>query len=246
MTMTKSKWNFLIDVNMLLFMGIITGIGFLIKYTLIPGSERWDVYGRNVDLSFMGLDRHQWGEIHLILGFILLGLLILHIILHWKAVKCLYKKYILSKNVRVFCASAFTIITLLFVVIPFIVPIEVTERISENEHRHSIAEREKMQTEMYNSLETKIDRKAETLVQKIKKNESEHHHKVDPSIEVKSYMILQEVSNNYDVPCDYLKANLNIPKSRTNNIRLGQLRKQYNFKMSDLELIISNYKNENK
>jgi hypothetical protein len=59
MTMTKSKWNFLIDVNMLLFMGIITGIGFLIKYTLIPGSERWDVYGRNVDLSFMGLDRHQ-------------------------------------------------------------------------------------------------------------------------------------------------------------------------------------------
>ena len=65
-------------------MSVIIGTGFLIKYTLISGQERWDVYGRKVELYLLGLDRHQWGMIHLILGFVLMGLLIAHIVFHWK------------------------------------------------------------------------------------------------------------------------------------------------------------------
>ncbi|MBU0567408.1 DUF4405 domain-containing protein, partial [bacterium] len=82
----KSKVNFVIDALMFLCMMAITGTGFLMKFVLIPGQERWVKYGRNVELLLLGIDRHEWGAIHLVLGFILLGLLVIHIILHWKMI----------------------------------------------------------------------------------------------------------------------------------------------------------------
>lgn len=40
-------------------MAAITGIGFLIQFTLISGQKRSLVYGENVELYFRGMDRHQ-------------------------------------------------------------------------------------------------------------------------------------------------------------------------------------------
>ncbi len=90
----KPILNFIINASMTLCMSAIIGIGFLIKYTLISGQERWDVYGRNVELYLFGMDRHQWGMLHLILAFVLLGLLLLHIVFHWKIITNVYKKII--------------------------------------------------------------------------------------------------------------------------------------------------------
>ena len=39
-----------IDILMLLIMLAMAGIGLLIKYTLIPGSMRYQVYNENVEL----------------------------------------------------------------------------------------------------------------------------------------------------------------------------------------------------
>ena len=90
----KSKVSFVIDALMFLCMMAIAGIGFLMKFVLIPGKERWVKYGRNVDLYLLGMDRHEWGTIHLVIGFILLGLLVLHIILHWKMILAMYHRFI--------------------------------------------------------------------------------------------------------------------------------------------------------
>ena len=83
----KGKLNFIIDALMFLLMVAMTGLGFLMKYILVPGKDRPSKFGRQVDLYFMDLDRHEWGKIHLILGFVLLGLLVLHIVLHWKSIR---------------------------------------------------------------------------------------------------------------------------------------------------------------
>ena len=56
--MEKSKLNLIIDGLLLLCITVIVGIGFLIKYVLVPGYQRWQIYNRNVDLFFWGLDRH--------------------------------------------------------------------------------------------------------------------------------------------------------------------------------------------
>ncbi|MHC4076764.1 MAG: DUF4405 domain-containing protein [Planctomycetota bacterium] len=62
--MKRAKLNLIIDALLLLCLAGIAGIGFLIKYVLVPGYQRWEIYGRNVSLFLWGLDRHQWGTIH--------------------------------------------------------------------------------------------------------------------------------------------------------------------------------------
>jgi hypothetical protein len=81
--MKKPLWNLFIDALMALQIGALAGIGFLIKFVLVPGEERNVVYGRGTALYFLGLERHEWGTIHLWIGLSLLAFLVLHIILHW-------------------------------------------------------------------------------------------------------------------------------------------------------------------
>lgn len=98
--MTKAKLNLIIDALMLLCMAAMAGIGLLIKYVLIPGQARWAIYGRNVELYFRGLDRHQWGTVHLAIGLVLVALLVLHIVLHWGMIVAIYRSLIPSRLFR--------------------------------------------------------------------------------------------------------------------------------------------------
>ena len=86
----KSRLNFVIDALMFLVMMAMAGLGFLMKYVLVPGREQWVKYGRKVNLTLFGWDRHDWGDIHLDLGLIFLGLLIVHVILHWRQIVGLF------------------------------------------------------------------------------------------------------------------------------------------------------------
>jgi hypothetical protein len=74
----KSKINLAIDAVMLILLTMMAGLGFLIKYVLVPGFKRNTLYGSDVELYFWGLDRHQWGSIHLYLGFVFLFLVLLY------------------------------------------------------------------------------------------------------------------------------------------------------------------------
>ncbi len=122
----KPKLNFIIDALMFLVMMAMAGLGFLMKYVLIPGKERWVKYGRNVDLTLLGWDRHDWGALHLYLGFTLLGLLILHIILHWKQIVGLFQRFIPSER-RTLVLLVFMLLAVLLIYFPFLVTPEVGE-----------------------------------------------------------------------------------------------------------------------
>ncbi|MBI9052668.1 MAG: DUF4405 domain-containing protein [Bacteroidales bacterium] len=227
----KSKLNFIIDAVLFLLMGFLTGIGLLIKYVLLPGSERWIKYGQNVDLSYLGFDRHEWGKIHLIVALILIVFLVLHIILHWKMIVCLYKKIISNKGLRIFLALCFVLLTIYLVVFPFLIQPNVQEMESGKDRFQSDQFADTLKNENV-IVKDKVERH----------NENAHHH-INPSIEVKGYMTIQEVSDKYQISCDRIKEELNIPISTSNTSKLGHLRKQYNFKMSDLELVIVQSKN---
>ena len=255
--MTKAKWNFIIDAIMLVLMAVIAGLGLLIKYVLLSGSDRWIKYDRSVDLSFWGLDRHDWGKIHLILAIILGVLLVLHIILHWNMIVGLYKKFLKNRTTRIVIGICFTIITIFLIVFPFMIKVEVEETLSGRER---YASSEETENSIVKETETTIKHdpiqedfpieKSNERTEQHKKYEqiqheehSEHeHHNIDPSIEVKGYLTLKEISEKYNVPCEHIKNKLDIPKSVSNSSKLGTLRKQYGFKMSEVENIISNYK----
>ena len=57
--MKKPLWNLVIDAVMALQIGALAGIGFLIKFVLVPGEERNVLYGRGMALRLLGLERHD-------------------------------------------------------------------------------------------------------------------------------------------------------------------------------------------
>lgn len=74
--MKKSTLNAVIDVLLLIamlsvvFIGVL--LGFFIGRGAVPAAEKY----------LWGLHRHDWGDLHLIFSLILVGLVILHFILH--------------------------------------------------------------------------------------------------------------------------------------------------------------------
>jgi hypothetical protein len=125
--MDKGKLNFLVDASMFLCMAAIAGIGFLMKYVLLPGKEAWAVYGKRVELSWIGLDRHAWATVHLYLAFMLLGLLLLHIILHWQMIIGLFHRFILAANLRSEVTILFIILWASLLFFPFFIQPEVDD-----------------------------------------------------------------------------------------------------------------------
>ncbi len=238
----KAKINFIIDAIMFILMGLLAGIGLLIKYVLLSGEERWIKYGHNVDITFWGLDRHEWGQIHLIVAILLVAFLVLHIVLHWNTIVCLYKRIISNRAVRILCALTFMVVTLLLVLFPYFIRVETKELASGRERFQNLPEGEYQTKSDDSGQPQKSVMKKNKLDADIQEKEEELHHNIDPSIEVKGLMTLSEVSRKYDVPCDHIKQKLNIPLSTSNSSKLGHLRKQYGFKMSELEIIIANYK----
>jgi hypothetical protein len=128
MIMKKSKLNLIIDGLLLLCIAAIAGIGFLTKYILVPGYRRWEIYGRNVDLFFWSMDRHEWGTIHLVIGFVFLSLLGLHIVLHLDMITRIYRKLIPNAALRVVIALLLVCLTILLFTFGFFVKPEMEER----------------------------------------------------------------------------------------------------------------------
>ena len=245
--MRKGKWNFIIDVIMFALMAAITGLGLLIKYVLLPGTERWEKYGRSIDLTYLGLDRHDWGKIHLILALVLIALLTLHIILHWKLSVRLFQNLIKGKKSRAICTILLIVITVMLIIFPFFIRVDVNEIATGRERYHleleelTSAEKEEETTDNNKSEEENSE--IEKSTQEVLSSEEHEHHNIDPSIEVKGSMTLSEISQKYNIPEDVIKTKLKLPSKVTGSDQLGHLRKQYGFKMSEIELIIYNYLN---
>ncbi|MGM0666389.1 MAG: hypothetical protein ACQETA_03630, partial [Bacteroidota bacterium] len=70
------------------------------------------------------------------------------------------------------------------------------------------------------------------------------HHDIDADIEVLGSMSLINVSLKYNVPVSHILHELDLPSGVSGNEQLGRLRRLYGFKMSDIELIIHNYRHK--
>lgn len=230
--MNKSKLNFIIDIFMFICMTLIASIGFLIKFILIPGRESWEIYGKNVDLLLFGMDRHQWGTIHLYIAFILLALLVLHIFLHWKMIVGLYHKLITSPKIRKISFWIFMSVFIFLIVFPFAVNPKVVDRGLGKGHYNTRKGNE-------NGIKTTIKQHEN----KLQNNSHEKYTASGIAIEVRGFMTLTDVAQKYNVPINILIAQLGIPKSAGLSVQqLGRLRKIYNFKMTDVEKIIYAYR----
>ena len=236
----KSKLNLIIDLIMFLLIMPIAGIGFLMKYVLVPGFERNVLYGNNVDLVFWGQTRHQWGSIHLILSIVFLALLILHTILHWKLFAGIFKRMFPTKAIRIVLVSLITVIGLLSISFPLFVKPEMVEKEPLHRNRHdnnSLAPGNSSETEFTKQQDSiSINGSPKTN----QKNKSSFHSSKE-EFEVYGSQTLQYVADKYNVPVSVIASDLKIPETLAGE-KLGRIKKQYPFTMDDVRASISNYK----
>ena len=80
--MKKTKKNFLIDIVAFISFVFLVSTGVVMYYNLPPGSKNNAIWG---------LSRHDWGDIHFWLAVVFLGILVLHLIMHWRWIVSLVK-----------------------------------------------------------------------------------------------------------------------------------------------------------
>lgn len=117
--MKKTEVNLTVDAIMFLSMMFLAGTGFLRRFVL-PGGIGAGYGGWGRASSFLGMDRHTWNDIHLWLGYTVLGLLAIHIVLHYKQIKAIYRGMFKNDFLRLIIAVLFLLISLAALFFPFL------------------------------------------------------------------------------------------------------------------------------
>lgn len=81
--MNRTKQNFIVDLVAFILFTFLAITGFLIHYILPAGSGRFSVV--------LGLNRHQWGDLHFGVAIAMLLVLAIHLIIHWNWIICVIK-----------------------------------------------------------------------------------------------------------------------------------------------------------
>lgn len=74
--------NYFLDLLLFLDMIGVAFIGLLLGFVIPRGG------GPHAGKYLWGFHRHQWGNLHIVLSLIMLGLLALHLVLHWSWIVC--------------------------------------------------------------------------------------------------------------------------------------------------------------
>ena len=229
--MKRWHWNYIIDASMFLSMMALAGIGLLLKYILLPGRDARLKYGLQIDLAFLGLDRHQWATIHFIISLALLTLLLLHIILHWSMIVTLYRRFVPERRTRSAITSGFLIASIVMVGFPIIARPELIEQ--EPLGRFSTGK-----SAMTAAVDTFLSDR--TTPHRLKEDSTETHVSAEGehTLNIRGSMSLQQVADQFQVPVEHILEELDITERNVARERLGQLRRRYDFTMSDLEDVI--------
>jgi len=237
----KPKINLVIDAIMLFLLMALAGLGFLIKYVLLPGYKRNALYEGDVELYFMGFTRHEWGSIHLWLGYLFLLLLVLHIILHWRMITCIFQQMIKAKVSRYILAIFTAMVSLFLCLAPFFVKPEIVPNQVKHIHRQDI--KPFMTIPQMSDVKSASDlEKTKPAIERLHKNQQETHHEGSHSeLEIYGYMTLEEAAQQFSIPVKEIAASLNIPQEQCGE-KIGRLRKRYGFEMEELKAHIMKLK----
>jgi len=224
----KPKLNLVIDFIMLIVMMSVAGLGLLMKYVLLPGFKINEIYGSNVELYFWGLDRHQWGTIHLWLALFFIFLLILHIIFHWDMIVSIFRQMVQSKTTRLAFFIIIGILSVFLALAPFFIKPEIAQ-LERKHNRNRIPESIQLDpgTPYVPSEAGKVVDNDTADIQRHHNNEAD----------INGTMTLNEISERFNISVEELAKAINVPADNSNE-RLGRLRKRYGFEMDDLRVFV--------
>ena len=143
--MKTVKANFILDALAFVAFAALASTGCILAFLLPSGSGRVvgegsgpGSAGKTVSLLW-GFTRHEWGAIHLWAAFVFLGIIALHLFLHWRWIVCMVRGQPTDRSGSRFglALSALLLIAAL-AASPFFAPVEKAAR-GELQQRRGIA-----------------------------------------------------------------------------------------------------------
>ena len=137
----KSTLNFILDICSYISFVFLCTTGFLMYYLLPPGTgHRYQI---------MGLDRHQWGDLHFWVSLFFLATIVLHLVLHWKWIWIMLRgKGKTQWSLRGIIGLTGAMLIILFFTLPLVLPVEESGgrdyAYSRNEYRRNRQEQQEL------------------------------------------------------------------------------------------------------
>jgi hypothetical protein len=101
--MKRVKVNAIVDMTALgmLLLSVFTGI---IPWTVLPSGGGGPRSGQEAAHAlFLGLQRDMWRDLHTYASFAFVGLMIIHLLLHWRWIRCIPRFF--AGNTSTACES---------------------------------------------------------------------------------------------------------------------------------------------
>jgi cytochrome bd-type quinol oxidase subunit 2 len=114
--MKKADWQYLVDVLLFVCLGGMTLIGILLGLVIPTGHVSFES-----SKYFLGLHRHQWGNIHAYLSIAFVVLIIIHLVLSWKWVTAKTSQIFKKRAVPILVSTAcvpFLVVLLFWLFMP--------------------------------------------------------------------------------------------------------------------------------
>ncbi|KPJ69890.1 hypothetical protein AMJ44_01670 [candidate division WOR-1 bacterium DG_54_3] len=210
--MKKTDWQYLVDTLLFLCIVGIAIIGFLMGLVIPKGPA-----ASETSKYFLGLHRHQWGNIHFYLSIAFVTLVIIHLLLSWKWIKGksrqIFKKGWGTMLILTACVSLL-IIVLFWALYPKV-------------------------PGAYEDYGVGAGKKQQRL---LKEDYATGKGLVSPEedyILITGQMTLQEVEEATGIPAKKLAAELGLPSRVSLDETLGQLRKKYPFTLQEVRDVLS-------
>lgn len=234
--MNRPKLNFLIDVAAFIAFAFLTTTGVLTRYVLPPGSGRY--------ATLWGLNRHGWGDLHFWVAVVLLGVLALHLALHWRWILCIVRgQRSAASGPRVALGVVGLIGLLGLAAAPLLAPVERsgTPRQSSALPPSALQAPQSMQsrepTESTHESPTQAPPRSPPLPSSAQMSESNA-----PSTEaIRGSMTLRQVAESTGVPVEHLVKQLGLPSGTDPDERIGRLRKRYDISPDDVRGVVNAY-----
>jgi hypothetical protein len=210
--MQRTDWKYFVDV--LLFLSIlgIMAIGFLLGFVIPRGpSAAEDVK------YFLGLHRHQWGNIHFYLALVFSVVLVIHLFLEWSWIK--------GKS-RQLVSAGWPFLVGTVAAGACLVPLSAWLFL-------------RVAGDPYVDERPSLARNASKPVSGIPEVAGDKVHQRETGIEVSGQMTLREIEHRTGVPAMDIAVALNLPRDVSFDETIGRLRKTYGFSMHDVRDVLT-------
>ncbi len=247
--MKKSDWQYLVDSLLFICIAGIAVIGFLMGLVIPKGPV-----APEETKYFLGLHRHQWGNIHFYLSIAFVTLVIIHLIFNWKWIKSKALQLFKSKWAMVLILTVTTSILVLFFSWLFYpkVPgayadygVRAGRKAKEIANEKIILKKERKQEEEGQKIKEKANYEEIHTREEEEKLARGRRASYETGILVTGQMTLYDIERVSGIPARKIAAKLGLPTYVPLNQHLGWLRKRYLFTLQEVRDVVASLMKEN-